>query len=227
VPVNPVETRERGMTKIRKRKSTSDDPHQQPVECRGASDEDPAILKARIEECEGRIEERDRRIEECDRRIAELQDKLLSGEEVRRALHNHIQELRGNIRVYVRTRPILPTDGIAERHSSINILPDGEITILGKHVGEVHKFKFDKVFAPSTGQDMVFEEVSSSPTSPNLAFTLPQMATKINPFPHQLTQQAARNVEEVNRRNESLEAEIIQLNPSLQINQNKNIWYTL
>ena len=249
------------MTKIRKRKSTSDDPHQQPVECRGASDEDPAILKARIEECEGRIEERDRRIEECDRRIAELQDKLLSGEEVRRALHNHIQELRGNIRVYVRTRPILPTDGIAERHSSINILPDGEITILGKHVGEVHKFKFDKVFAPSTGQDMVFEEVSkfvqstldgyhvclfsygqtgsgkthtmqgsgngpsfldveepsavstdnsshlSSPTSPNLAFTLPQMATKINPFPHQLTQQAARNVEEVNRRNESLEAE--------------------
>ena len=48
------------------------------------------------------------------------------------------------------------------------------------------------------------------------------MATKINPFPHQLTQQAARNVEEVNRRNESLEAEIIQLNPSLQINQNKN-----
>jgi hypothetical protein len=48
---------------------------------------------------------------------------------------------------------------------------------------------------------------SSSPTSPNFAFTLPQMATKINPFPHQLTQQAARNVEEVNRRNESLEAE--------------------
>jgi beta-lactamase regulating signal transducer with metallopeptidase domain len=50
------------------------------------------------------------------------------------------------------------------------------------------------------------------------------MATKINPFPHQLTQQAARNVEEVNCRNESLEAEINQLNPSLQINQNKNIY---
>jgi hypothetical protein len=47
----------------------------------------------------------------------------------------------------------------------------------------------------------------TDPTSPNLAFTLPQMATKIYPFPHQLTQQAARNVEEVNRRNESLEAE--------------------
>ena len=47
----------------------------------------------------------------------------------------------------------------------------------------------------------------TDPTSPNLAFTLPQMATRINPFPHQLPQQAAGNVEEVNRRNESLEAE--------------------
>ena len=135
------------MAKIRKRKSTSDDPHQQPVECRGASDEDPAILKAQIEE--------------RDRRIAELEEKLQSGEQLRRALHNRIQELRGNVRVYVRTRPFLPTDGAAARHSSIDILPDGEsLTILGKHVGENHAFKFDKVFAPSTGQDMVFEEVS-------------------------------------------------------------------
>jgi len=40
------ETRERGMAEIRKRKSTSNDPHRQVVECRenlvpGASDEDP------------------------------------------------------------------------------------------------------------------------------------------------------------------------------------------
>lgn len=112
-----------------------------------SSDTDPAILKARIEE--------------RDRRIAELEEKLLSGEQIRRALHNRIQELRGNIRVYVRTRPFLPTDGVVARHSSIDILPDGEsLTILGKHLGEGHAFKFDKVFAPSTGQDMVFDEVS-------------------------------------------------------------------
>ena len=113
----------------------------------GAPDEDPAILKAQIEE--------------RDRRIAELEEKLLSSDQVRRALHNRIQELRGNVRVYVRTRPFLPTDGAAVRNSSIDILPDGEsLTILGKHVGENHAFKFDKVFAPSTGQDLVFEEVS-------------------------------------------------------------------
>ncbi|KAL9184362.1 hypothetical protein ACHAXT_002448 [Thalassiosira profunda] len=98
----------------------------------------PAILKARIEE--------------RDRRIAELEEQLLGGEQLRRALHNRIQELRGNIRVYVRTRPFLPNDGAATG-SSIDILPDGEsLTIAGKHAGENHAFKFDK--------GMVFDEVS-------------------------------------------------------------------
>jgi hypothetical protein len=66
-------------------------------------------------------------IKERDRRIAEIEEKLLSGNEVRRALHNHIQELRGNVRVYVRARPFLPTDGAVARHSFIDILPDAEI----------------------------------------------------------------------------------------------------
>jgi len=107
---------------------------------------DPAVLKARIEE--------------RDRRIAELEEQLLSGEQLRRALHNRIQELRGNIRVFVRTRPFLPNDGAAS-NSSIDIMPDGEsLSIQGKYVGEGHSFKFDKVFAPSAGQGVVFDEVS-------------------------------------------------------------------
>jgi kinesin family protein C1 len=109
-------------------------------------EEDAAILKARIEA--------------RDRRIAELEEQLLSGEQLRRSLHNRIQELRGNIRVYVRTRPFLPNDGAA-RGSSIDILPDGEsLTIQGRRGDEGHAFKFDKVFAPSSGQDVVFDEVS-------------------------------------------------------------------
>mmetsp|Transcript_6335 Transcript_6335/g.9591 ORF Transcript_6335/g.9591 Transcript_6335/m.9591 type:complete len:1035 (+) Transcript_6335:108-3212(+) len=108
--------------------------------------DDPAVLKARIEE--------------RDRRIAELEEQLLNGEQLRRALHNRIQELRGNIRVFVRTRPFLPNDGAAS-NSSIDIMPDGEsLAIQGKHAGEGHGFKFDKVFAPSAGQGVVFDEVS-------------------------------------------------------------------
>jgi len=112
----------------------------------GEGEEDPAILMARIEE--------------RDRRISELEEQLVDGEQLRRALHNRIQELRGNIRVFVRTRPFLPNDGAA-RHSSIDILPDGEsLKIQGQHRGDGHDFKFDKVFAPSSGQDVVFDEVS-------------------------------------------------------------------
>jgi uncharacterized protein (DUF4213/DUF364 family) len=81
----------------------------------GAPDEDPAILKAQIEE--------------RDRMIAELDEKLLSGDEVHRVLHNRIQELRGTVRVYVHARPFLPTDGAVAQHSSIDILPNGESLI--------------------------------------------------------------------------------------------------
>jgi kinesin family protein C1 len=109
-------------------------------------EEDTAVLKARIEE--------------RDRRISELEEQLLNGEQLRRALHNRIQELRGNIRVYVRTRPFLPNDG-ASSSSSIDILPDGEsLSISGRRGENAHAFKFDKVFAPSAGQEVVFDEVS-------------------------------------------------------------------
>jgi len=47
----------------------------------------------------------------------------------------------------------------------------------------------------------------TDPTSPNRAFTLPQISTRMNPFPPQLPHQAAGNVEEAIRRNESLESE--------------------
>ena len=63
--------------------------------------------------------------------------------------------------MYVFTRPILPKNGAMSQQSPIVILPDGEsLTIQGKHVGKAHLFKFDKVFAPSICQDIVFDEVS-------------------------------------------------------------------
>ena len=53
--------------------------------------EDEVILRARVEE--------------RDRRITELESHFLKGEQMRRKMHNHMQELRGNIRVFARTRP--------------------------------------------------------------------------------------------------------------------------
>lgn len=108
--------------------------------------EDVAVLKARIEE--------------RDRRVAELEASVLKYEELRRQMHNRIQELRGNIRVFVRTRPFLPNDG-KNLDPAIDVCPDGESLTISdaRHGGDVN-FKFDKVFPPSAGQDQVFQEVA-------------------------------------------------------------------
>ena len=111
-----------------------------------SDDEDEAVLRAKIEE--------------RDRRIAELEDQLFKGEQLRRQMHNCIQELRGNIRVYVRTRPFLPGDSQSSE-SPIDISPDGEsLSIMDLRNGSPHGFKFDKVFPPSSGQDIVFDQVA-------------------------------------------------------------------
>ncbi|CAJ1965850.1 unnamed protein product [Cylindrotheca closterium] len=111
-----------------------------------AEDEDEAVLRARIEE--------------RDQRIIELEAELLKGEKVRRHMHNCIQELRGNIRVFVRTRPFLPGDE-QDKNSPINITPDGEsMSIIDRRSGKPLIFHFDKVFLPSAGQETVFQEVS-------------------------------------------------------------------
>ena len=108
--------------------------------------EDYAILKARIEE--------------RDRKIAEFDKERQAWETLRRQMHNRIQELRGNIRVFVRTRPFLPNDG-NEVQSAIDVSPDGEsLSILDARTATPYNFSFDKVFPPSSGQDQVFGEVS-------------------------------------------------------------------
>ena len=111
-----------------------------------SSVEDYAVLKARIEE--------------RDRKISEFEKERLTWEAVRRQMHNRIQELRGNIRVFVRTRPFLPNDG-NETCSAIDVSPDGEsMAILDARTNSSFDFKFDKVFAPSAGQEYVFNEIA-------------------------------------------------------------------
>lgn len=108
--------------------------------------EDEAVLRAGIEK--------------RDKRIAELEAHLLQLEQLRRQMHNQIQELRGNIRVYVRTRPFLPGDK-QDGDSPVDVSPDGEsLSIVDRRSGSPLGFRFDKVFAPSAGQELIFDEVS-------------------------------------------------------------------
>ncbi|KAJ8524003.1 hypothetical protein ON010_g17115 [Phytophthora cinnamomi] len=94
--------------------------------------------------------------------IAELEMKIAEGEAMRRKLHNTIQELRGNIRVHVRLRPFLRSDGgeaVAENPQSA-IMCDTFASTITTNVDNPHTFAFDKIYGQSDSQEFVFKDVS-------------------------------------------------------------------
>jgi kinesin family protein C1 len=102
--------------------------------------------------------------------IAALEEKLRVAEAQRRKLHNLVQELRGNVRVFARVRPFLPNDGydLTNEQPSPTIVTKSDLNLLtitrpaGKpdEKGEDQSFTFDKVFGPTCTQEALFDEVS-------------------------------------------------------------------
>merc|ERR1719330_1856600 len=94
--------------------------------------------------------------------VAGLEAQLREGQAERRRMHNLIQELRGNVRVFARIRPFLPGDGVDDDAEPC-IVPTSETTLkimMDEKGKQEHAFSFDRVFPPSAGQEQVFTEVS-------------------------------------------------------------------
>ncbi|GAB7339753.1 hypothetical protein MBLNU457_6315t1 [Dothideomycetes sp. NU457] len=100
----------------------------------------------------------------------EAKEKLRTEETLRRKLHNQVQELKGNIRVFCRVRPALEED--AEDRARITF-PDSdsdskEVAIqgpeqksaLGNVTSSTSNFSFDRVFSPASQNAEVFDEIS-------------------------------------------------------------------
>ncbi|KLT46488.1 kinesin-domain-containing protein [Cutaneotrichosporon oleaginosum] len=133
--------------------------------------------RKRCEEADLGAEERIRLAQaECERRVAEIEDELRAAESIRRKLHNQVQELKGNIRVFARVRPALAherdaPDGLADiaycdervaaetGQSHLTVRSRSE-SAMGKEREQAITFNFDKVFQPKHGQREVFEEIS-------------------------------------------------------------------
>ena len=146
-----------------------------------------AAMEARIEalseEAEGKncnISELEATIKKQADYIAELEEQARADETARRKLHNAVQELKGNIRVYCRVRPILEFEKQEEpsenetlyqyndrKQGLVAVQPQSSL-LNRKSSGssssnldpQKWNFKFDHVFREESNQEEVFEEIS-------------------------------------------------------------------
>ncbi|KAF8413547.1 hypothetical protein HHK36_001538 [Tetracentron sinense] len=96
----------------------------------------------------------------------DLKNKFIEGAKERKELYNKVLELKGNIRVFCRCRP-LNKEEVAEGASmaiDFDSAKDGELMV--KANGAPKKvFKFDAVFSPPAEQGDVFEDTAPFATS--------------------------------------------------------------
>ncbi|XP_057549960.1 kinesin-like protein KIN-14Q isoform X2 [Amaranthus tricolor] len=96
----------------------------------------------------------------------ELKRKISEGEKQRKELYNKVLELKGNIRVFCRCRPLNAEEIAMGAKSAIDFdtVRDGELSI--KSNGAPRKtFKFDAFFSPQANQADVFEDTAPFATS--------------------------------------------------------------
>ena len=103
--------------------------------------------------------------------IAQLKEKLAESDKKRRELHNKLQDLRGNVRVFVRCRPFLSGDGADAQASktslvqchkdnmSISMANPMTSSSSSSNISAVQHFAFDRIFNQETDQEAVYGEV--------------------------------------------------------------------
>ena len=109
------------------------------------------------------------RMQEAIASAAAANSKLRAEETLRRKLHNQVQELKGNIRVFCRVRPTLESEEEPARIAfpddtedckEIVVTGPEKKTAIGNDATSKHNFAFDRVFNPTTANTDIFEEIS-------------------------------------------------------------------
>lgn len=111
------------------------------------------------------------RLQNALKSAAEANEKLIKEETLRRKLHNQVQELKGNIRVFCRVRPALPSEPGSQAaqikfpdtgtdSKEVEVLGPEEKSSLGNITTKTNAFSFDRVFTPESVNEDVFAEIS-------------------------------------------------------------------
>ncbi|XP_028819541.1 carboxy-terminal kinesin 2-like [Denticeps clupeoides] len=128
-----------------------------------------SIQTSALDRCQENLHETQETVKRLEETVAQQSNDIHCGEMERRRLHNIIQELKGNIRVFCRVRPLLtgnqsdiPHIQLPAHDDKALILAKTEESHTGRS-GDTHKsynFSFDRVFGPCSSQKDVFEEIS-------------------------------------------------------------------
>ncbi|XP_042651801.1 kinesin-like protein KIF25 isoform X2 [Tyto alba] len=116
---------------------------------------------------------------DLEQSLQEVTERYEKEKQKRRALHNSLVELRGNIRVHCRIRPLLPFDTAAghlisqdrqRNFSEKTAYAADDETVLVKcsrpgHASVTKTFQFERVYNASESQDTVFADVAPLLTS--------------------------------------------------------------
>lgn len=110
------------------------------------------------------------RLQEAIRSAEVSKQKLIKEESLRRILFNQVQELKGNIRVMCRVRPVfgnaegeiakLKYPDTDKESKELEVMGKEEKSSLGNVTRKTHSFSFDRVFGPESSNQEVFEEIS-------------------------------------------------------------------
>ncbi|GMJ05412.1 MALECTIN DOMAIN KINESIN 1 [Hibiscus trionum] len=96
----------------------------------------------------------------------DLKTKFVKGAKERKELYNKVLELKGNIRVFCRCRPLNSEEIAAGASMAIDFesAKDGELTVISNGAPK-KTFKFDAVFGPQAEQSDVFQDTAPFATS--------------------------------------------------------------
>jgi len=96
--------------------------------------------------------------------VSEVTDKYKREMSLRRKYFNQLQELRGNIRVFCRVRPLLPFEIKKGYRSCITFPEEGQLIVhqADKKSDDIieHFFEFDQVYNTDTSQEMACEDTT-------------------------------------------------------------------
>jgi kinesin family member C1 len=134
-------------------------------------------LKAKIDYLESDGKSRAEQFSDVQQQLQQAKEaevaakvKLQKEETLRRKLHNQVQELKGNIRVFCRVRPTLEHEQVDPAQilfpddnkdaKEIEVQGPEEKSSLGTIMTKKNAFAFDRTFGPTVANEPIYDEIS-------------------------------------------------------------------